>query len=85
MVVVRVDGVRLCLWTVAIQEPIVHLPDDIWVWSHGRLKATEENQKSQRKICHNATLSTTDPIWTDQGPHVEKLAINHLSHGTRQM
>jgi hypothetical protein len=30
--VVRVDGVRLCLWTAATKGPIVHPPGDIWVW-----------------------------------------------------
>jgi hypothetical protein len=30
--VVHVDGVRLCLWTVAFNGPVVHPPDDIWVW-----------------------------------------------------
>jgi hypothetical protein len=32
VVVVHIDGVRLFLWTVAINRPIFHPPDDIWVW-----------------------------------------------------
>jgi hypothetical protein len=31
-VVVHIDGVRLCLWTVATDGPTVHPPGDIWAW-----------------------------------------------------
>jgi hypothetical protein len=35
--------------------PIVRPPDDTWVW------------RTWGKTCHSATLSTTNPTWTDQG------------------
>jgi hypothetical protein len=45
-----------------------------------------ENQRIQRKSCPNATLSTTNPTWTDKGAnldfHSERPATNRLSHGT---
>jgi hypothetical protein len=44
--------------------------------------------RTRRKPCPSATLSTTNPTWTDPGsnPGVrgERPAINRLSHGTAQ-
>jgi hypothetical protein len=64
--VVRVDGVRLCLWTPATSEFIVHLPNYILVWRamvgwcwQGK---TEELRE---KTCPSTILSTTNPTWTD--------------------
>jgi hypothetical protein len=45
-----------------------------------------ENGRTRRKPCPSATLSTTNPTWTDPGMnpglHGENLVTNHLSHGT---
>jgi hypothetical protein len=50
------------------------------------MKLTGENRRSRRKTCPNATLSTTNPTWTDPGSNpgfrVERPATNRLNHGT---
>jgi hypothetical protein len=50
VVVVHVDGVRPCLWTVATSGLTVHPPGDIWVWRatvewywQGKWKNLEKN------------------------------------------
>jgi hypothetical protein len=44
-----------------------------------------ENQITQGKTCHSATLSTTSPTYTDLGLSpglcTERLVTNHLRHG----
>jgi hypothetical protein len=49
------------------------------------MKLTGENRSTQRKTCPSATLSTTNPTWTDPGSnpglHGGRLAANSLSHG----
>jgi hypothetical protein len=44
------------------------------------------NGRTRRKPCPSATLSTTNPTWTDQGANPglrgERPATNHLSHAT---
>jgi hypothetical protein len=52
-----------------------------WHWQvRGKIWIT------QRKFCPRATLSTTNPTWTDPGAkpgfHGERLATNCLNHGT---
>jgi hypothetical protein len=50
------------------------------------MKLTGENRSTRVKICPSATLSTTNPIWTDPGSNPglrgERPATNSLSHGT---
>ena len=46
------------------------------------MKLTRENRSSRGETCPNATLSTTNPTWTDPGLHSERSATNRLSHGT---
>jgi hypothetical protein len=50
------------------------------------MKLTGENRSTRGKTCPSATLSTTNPTWTDPGlsPGLrgERLATNRLSHGT---
>jgi hypothetical protein len=53
------------------------------------MKLTGENRTTRRKTCPSATLSTTNPTWTDPGSNPglrgEKPATNRLSHGTALM
>jgi hypothetical protein len=46
------------------------------------MKLTGENRSTRRKTCPSATLSTTNPTWTDPGLGGEKPTTNRLSHGT---
>jgi hypothetical protein len=52
------------------------------------MKLTGENRSTRRETCPSATLSTTNPTWTDSGSNPglrgEKPATNRLSHGTAQ-
>jgi hypothetical protein len=62
-------------------------PDDnMSMESDGGMILTGENRRTRKKTCPSATLSTTNPIWTDPcakpGLRVDKPATNCLSHGT---
>jgi hypothetical protein len=50
------------------------------------MKLTEENLSTRGKTCPSATLSTTNPTWTDAGSNPglrgERPKTNRLSHGT---
>jgi hypothetical protein len=50
------------------------------------MKLKGENRITRRKSCSSATLSTTNPTWTDPGSNPglrgERPATNRLSHGT---
>jgi hypothetical protein len=50
------------------------------------MKSTGENRSTRGKTCTSATLSTTNPTWTDPGSIPGLLggrpAANRLSHGT---
>jgi hypothetical protein len=50
------------------------------------MKLTGENRSTRGKSCRSATLSTTNPTWTDPGLNPglrgERPATNRLSHGT---
>jgi hypothetical protein len=50
------------------------------------MKLTGENRNTWGKTCPSATLSTTNPTWTDLGSNSalrgERPATNRLSHGT---
>jgi hypothetical protein len=52
---------------------------------HGGMVLTGENQRTCRKSCPSATLSTTNPTQTDPGMklglHGERVATNRLSYG----
>jgi hypothetical protein len=51
--------------------------------NHGGIIFTAKNRRTRRKPCLSATLSTTNPTWTDQGTNLgERPATNHLSHTT---
>jgi hypothetical protein len=50
------------------------------------MKLTGENRRTRGKTCPSATLSTTNPTWTDpasnSGLRGGRPAANRLSHGT---
>jgi hypothetical protein len=54
--------------------------------SHGEMILTGEKRRIRRKSYPSATLSITNPTWTDPGVnpdlHGERPATNRLSHGT---
>jgi hypothetical protein len=79
-------GVRLRLWTAAVNGHIVHPQDDIRLKSDGGMILTGENRRTRRKICPSATLSTTNPTRVDPGANLglrgERSATNRLSHST---
>jgi hypothetical protein len=54
--------------------------------SDGGMTLTGESRSTRSKTYPSATLSTTNPTWTDpganQGLRGEKPSTNHLSHGT---
>jgi hypothetical protein len=77
------ETIFLCNW--ASRGPFVHPPDDEGIWSSGGMMLTGEKQRTQKEICISATLSSTNPTWTDLGVNPglngEKLLTNHLSYG----
>jgi hypothetical protein len=48
-------------------SPVVHPPDDIWVWSPGGMILTEENWRTRRRTYPSAALSTINPTWNVLG------------------
>jgi hypothetical protein len=50
------------------------------------MKLTGENRGTQGKTCPSATLSTTNPTWTNSGSNPvllgERPVTNRISHGT---
>jgi hypothetical protein len=85
IVVVHIDGGRLCPWIVAtnrllfIPQVTYEYREQWWNYTDRGKPKTSEKNLSQ---CH---LSTTNPTWSDLGAnpslHNEKPATNHLSHG----
>jgi hypothetical protein len=64
--------------------PIVYSPGGtayIIVDSHIGMMLTGENRRTRRETCPSATLSTTNPTWTDPGLCSERPTTNRLSHG----
>jgi hypothetical protein len=54
--------------------------------SYGGITLTGVNRRTLRITCHSATLSTTNPTWTDLGVNTglrgQRPTVNHLNHGT---
>jgi hypothetical protein len=77
VVVVHVDGVRKCLWTAATNGPIVHP----WYIEYGQpwWNDTDRGNRGIRiKTSPSATLSTTNPTWTDPGANPGRHGKFHL-------
>jgi hypothetical protein len=51
LVVVHVDGVRLCLWTAVTNESTVHTPGDVNMENHFGMMLTGENRRTRIKTC----------------------------------
>jgi hypothetical protein len=53
------------------------------------MKLTGEDRSTRRKTCPSATLSTTNPTWSDPGSNPGLRggmpAANRLSHGTAEL
>jgi hypothetical protein len=53
------------------------------------MKLTGENRSTRGETCPSATLSTTNPTWTDPGSNPDlrggRPAANRLSHGTAKL
>jgi hypothetical protein len=86
--IVHVDGVRLHLWTVVTNGPVVYPSGYIWVeprWND----IDRGNRRTRRKTCSFATLCATNPTWTDMGVNLGLLSVcpatNRLSHTTVQI
>jgi hypothetical protein len=68
--------------------PIVQAPDDRWgwLWSNWWNEDWQGKPKYSEKTCPSATLSTTNPTWTDPGLNPGrrggKPVTNRLSYGT---
>jgi hypothetical protein len=78
IVVVHVNTVRLFA---ATNGPSVHPPGNMGMERHSGMTLTGENQRTWIKTYPSATLSTTNPTWTDSVLHDEKPATNYLRHG----
>jgi hypothetical protein len=75
------------LGTSATNWPIVPAPDDRWwAWSSQWDENWQGKPKYLEKACSSATLSTTNPTWSDlgsnRGRRDGKPATNRLSYGT---
>jgi hypothetical protein len=86
MMTIMSMGVRLCLWTTAINGPIINPTGDVWVCSPGGMTLTGETWRTLRKTCISVTLFTTNPTWIDPGQNpglrCKRPTTNHPRHGT---
>jgi hypothetical protein len=82
---VHVNGVRLCLRTAVTHGPIVHPPNDNEYGQPWWKYIDRRKQRTLRRACSSATLSTTNATRTepDMNPGLcgERPVTNHLSHG----
>lgn len=66
-------SVELCCW-LGQYPPSLPPTDDTWV----NMEVTGRNQRTRRKPCPSAILSTANPTWTALGHCSEKLANDWL-------
>jgi hypothetical protein len=84
------DEVRLCLCGTGPLTGPLSIPQMIhgWIQNSGGMILTGKTEGLGEKICPTASLSTTNPTWTDldanKGLRGEKPATNRLSYGTAQ-
>jgi hypothetical protein len=73
------------LGTSATEWPIVPAPGDYDDGEFGGMKTVQGKPKYSEKTCPSATLSTTNPTWSDPGLNPGrrggKPATNRLSYG----
>jgi len=73
----------------SLNRPLVQPHIVVYMESHGGMILTGENRKTRRETCPSATLSTTNPTWTDPGANPglsgERPATNRLSHGMAKL
>jgi hypothetical protein len=82
--IVSMEGDCLC-WNTAANEPIIH-PADESIYRCSGMILTEKNRWTPRKMLTTATLSITNPTWTNDldgnlGLRGEKLVTSRLNYG----
>jgi hypothetical protein len=77
-------GETMSLWNWASNGPFVHSPRQYMSEYRQQWNIDREKSNESEKTCPSATLSITNPTWTDLGTnpglHGQKPATNSLSY-----